>query len=334
MSNRAPAGAGFTVGGGAIGTFALIVVAELLFGAAVGWLFLRMRHRARDPQVEITLSLLTPYLAFWIPHHFGGSGVIATVACGLYMSWNGPLLISSATRLQGIFFWDLVIYLIEGLLFLLTGFQMRLLYEWGREGATLYFPHGMYYADRALWWEWAPPDLGWNQPHSRHYPAYAETVGRLMACLSAGRHVPEVGVLFPQTTVWADTQGTRRWGEAALRADETYVALFGMHSVPSGWELERADRPTGVVAMSDELAAGVVDAATARGIEVPGDLSVVGFDDTPTATSTAPPLTTIHQPLAARGETAARLLLEGAPARFVEFPTELVVRCSTTRAPA
>jgi DNA-binding LacI/PurR family transcriptional regulator len=94
--------------------------------------------------------------------------------------------------------------------------------------------------------------------------------------------------------------------------------------------LERADRPTGVVAMSDELAAGVVDAATARGIGVPRDLSVVGFDDTPTATSTAPPLTTIHQPLTARGEAAARLLLEGAPARFVEFPTELVVRCSTT----
>jgi CPA1 family monovalent cation:H+ antiporter len=45
------------------------------------------------------------------------------------MSWNGPLLISAATRLQGIFFWDLVIYLIEGLLFLLTGFQMRSLYE-------------------------------------------------------------------------------------------------------------------------------------------------------------------------------------------------------------
>ena len=55
--------------------------------------------------------------------------MIATVACGLYMSWNGPLLISSATRLQGIFFWDLVIYLIEGLLFLLTGFQMRSLFE-------------------------------------------------------------------------------------------------------------------------------------------------------------------------------------------------------------
>jgi monovalent cation/hydrogen antiporter len=113
----------------ATGEFAAIVASEVLFGVAVGWLSLRMRHRARDPQIEITLSLITPYISFWLPEHFGGSGVIATVACGLYMSWNGPLLISAATRLQGIFFWDLVIYLIEGMLFLLTGFQMRLLYE-------------------------------------------------------------------------------------------------------------------------------------------------------------------------------------------------------------
>ena len=113
----------------AAATFGAIVAGEILFGAAVGWLSLRARHRARDPQIEITLSLITPYVAYWIPQHFGGSGVISTVACGLYMSWNGPLLISSATRLQGIFFWDLVIYLIEGLLFLLTGFQMRSLWE-------------------------------------------------------------------------------------------------------------------------------------------------------------------------------------------------------------
>jgi CPA1 family monovalent cation:H+ antiporter len=113
----------------ATGIFALIVVCEILFGLAIGWLSLRARHRTRDPQIEITLSLLTPYLAFWIPEHLGGSGVIATVACGLYMSWNGPLLISAATRLQGIFFWDLVIFLVEGMLFLLTGFQMRQVFE-------------------------------------------------------------------------------------------------------------------------------------------------------------------------------------------------------------
>src|SRR5271163_5100377 len=117
----------------AIGEFSAIVAGETLFGIAVGWLSLRARHWARDPQIEITLSLLTPFVAYWLPQHFGGSGVIATVACGLYVSWNGPLLISAATRLQGIFFWGFVIYLIEGLLFLLTGFQMRLLFEKSKE---------------------------------------------------------------------------------------------------------------------------------------------------------------------------------------------------------
>lgn len=113
----------------AAGTFVAILACELAFGVLIGWLSLRLRHRARDPQVEITLSLLTPYVAYLIPQHLGGSGVIATVACGLYISWNGPLLISAATRLQGIFFWDLIIYLVEGLLFLMTGFQMRALIE-------------------------------------------------------------------------------------------------------------------------------------------------------------------------------------------------------------
>jgi CPA1 family monovalent cation:H+ antiporter len=64
-----------------------------------------------------------------VPAHLGGSGVLATVACGLYVSWTGPRLIPFATRLQGIFFWDLIVYLIEGLVFLVTGLQARTLLE-------------------------------------------------------------------------------------------------------------------------------------------------------------------------------------------------------------
>src|SRR5262249_43280030 len=64
-----------------------------------------------------------------VPEHLGGSGVLATVATGLYVSWNGPLLISSETRLQGVFFWDLIVYLIEGFVFLLTGLQARTVFE-------------------------------------------------------------------------------------------------------------------------------------------------------------------------------------------------------------
>jgi Na+/H+ antiporter len=115
--------------GRAAGTFAAIVVGEIAFGIAVGWLSLRLRRWAKEPRVEITLSLLTPYLAYGVPEHLGGSGVLATVAAGLYVSWQGPLLIPAATRLQGIFFWDLFIYLIEGFVFLLTGLQARTLIE-------------------------------------------------------------------------------------------------------------------------------------------------------------------------------------------------------------
>src|SRR4249919_1677750 len=108
-------------------TFAAIVVGEILWGIVVGWLMLRLRRFVGDPRIEITLSLLTPYIAYWPPEWLGGSGVLATVVTGLYISWNGLRLISAATRLQGIFFWDLLIYLLEGLVFLVTGLQAHAL---------------------------------------------------------------------------------------------------------------------------------------------------------------------------------------------------------------
>jgi CPA1 family monovalent cation:H+ antiporter len=115
--------------GQAAGTFILIVAGEVAYGIGIGWLSLRLRRWADDPRVEITLSLMTPYAAFLLPAELGGSGVLATVAAGLFVSWNGPLLIPAATRLQGIFFWDLVVYLLEGLVFLVTGLQIRVLLD-------------------------------------------------------------------------------------------------------------------------------------------------------------------------------------------------------------
>jgi monovalent cation/hydrogen antiporter len=111
----------------AVGTFVVIVSGEILWGIGVGWVTLRIRHWVNEPRIEITLAVLTPFLSYWPPDHLGGSGVLATVTTGLYVSWAGPGLISAATRLQGIFFWDLFIYLIEGLVFLVTGLQARML---------------------------------------------------------------------------------------------------------------------------------------------------------------------------------------------------------------
>jgi DNA-binding LacI/PurR family transcriptional regulator len=99
--------------------------------------------------------------------------------------------------------------------------------------------------------------------------------------------------------------------------------------------LDRADRPSAVLAMSDELAIGVLLAARERGIHVPGSLSIVGFDDAPSAIHSAPPLTTVHQPLVEKGRAAARLLLDlDEGDERVELPVELKVRASTAPAPA
>ena len=113
--------------GQAVGMFVIIVVGEVLWGIGVGWVMLRLRRWVADPRIEITLSVLTPFLAYWPPEHLGGSGVLATVTTGLYAGWMAPQLMGAATRLQGLLFWDFLIYVIEGLVFLITGLQARTL---------------------------------------------------------------------------------------------------------------------------------------------------------------------------------------------------------------
>jgi LacI family transcriptional regulator len=95
-----------------------------------------------------------------------------------------------------------------------------------------------------------------------------------------------------------------------------------------------AGRPTAIFAGSDQQALGVYEAARQRGLRVPQDLSVVGFDDLPVTRWVSPPLTTIRQPLAEMGRTAAHMLgdlIDGVPlrSRRVELSTELIVREST-----
>jgi LacI family transcriptional regulator len=92
--------------------------------------------------------------------------------------------------------------------------------------------------------------------------------------------------------------------------------------------------PTAVFAGSDETALGVIEAARIRGLRIPDDLSVVGFDDTPVARLAAPPLTTVRQPLREMGAVAVRTALrlaagEPVDSHHVELATELVVRQST-----
>jgi DNA-binding LacI/PurR family transcriptional regulator len=94
--------------------------------------------------------------------------------------------------------------------------------------------------------------------------------------------------------------------------------------------LERDPEVTAVLAMTDELALGAMEELRARGIDVPGRVSVTGFDDVPEAAVSAPSLTTVRQPLRRKGEEAGRLLIHPpAEPREVLLPVDLVVRHST-----
>jgi LacI family transcriptional regulator len=99
--------------------------------------------------------------------------------------------------------------------------------------------------------------------------------------------------------------------------------------------LELSEPPTAIFAGSDQQAFGVYEAARQRGLRIPEDLSVVGFDELPVARWASPPLTTVRQPLAEMGNHAAQMLgelIEERPlwSNRVELSTELIVRESTT----
>jgi monovalent cation/hydrogen antiporter len=113
----------------AAGLFVVVAVAGIAWGLAVGWGTLRLRRAMGDPQIEMTIALLAPYLAFWPLQVLGGSGVLAAVTAGLYVSAKGAGTIAPATRLQGYFFWRLVVYITEGAIFVITGLQARPIVE-------------------------------------------------------------------------------------------------------------------------------------------------------------------------------------------------------------
>jgi len=101
--------------------------------------------------------------------------------------------------------------------------------------------------------------------------------------------------------------------------------------------LRTTDPPTAILAMSDVLALGALAGAAEAGVSVPGELSIVGFDDSPAASHATPPLTTVAQPQEEKGRLAARWLMDeiehratpSAPYKRAILPTELVVREST-----
>src|ERR671935_588037 len=121
---------GVAVGGsfslaGTGGRFVAAAAGGVGIGLAVGWLIAHIRRRVADPQVSITISLLSGYAAFIPADALGASGVLAAVTTGIYMGVRGPSFIPARTRLQGVYVWEILDFLLNAALFALVGLQLR-----------------------------------------------------------------------------------------------------------------------------------------------------------------------------------------------------------------
>jgi CPA1 family monovalent cation:H+ antiporter len=94
-------------------------------GLVVGYLVAHLRRRLDNPPVEVTISLATGYVAFIPADAIEASGVIAAVTAGIFLGWRTPELTSVQVRLTGQAFWEIVVFVINAILFALVGLQMR-----------------------------------------------------------------------------------------------------------------------------------------------------------------------------------------------------------------
>ena len=108
----------------ASGLLALSAVGGLVVGLAVAAVVAQVRRRLDEPLVENALSLATPFLAYLPAEQLHSSGVLAVVVCGLVLGHASPTLLSSRSRLQTGPVWRVVVFLLEGGVFLLIGLQI------------------------------------------------------------------------------------------------------------------------------------------------------------------------------------------------------------------
>jgi CPA1 family monovalent cation:H+ antiporter len=104
--------------------FVLSGVGGLAIGLAAGWIIRQVRSRIDDPPIEITISILSGYAAYLPAEQLGFSGVIAAVTVGVYMGWYTPELTTAIMRIQGVSVWEILIFLLNAVLFLLVGLQL------------------------------------------------------------------------------------------------------------------------------------------------------------------------------------------------------------------
>src|SRR5256885_3157625 len=105
--------------------FLYVGAGGIVVGLAIGWLLGELRRHIHDPEVENTISLLTGYAAYLPAEHLGVSGILAVVATGLYLGRGGPRIVAGGTRVQNRGMWGVVVFALEGVIFLITRPALR-----------------------------------------------------------------------------------------------------------------------------------------------------------------------------------------------------------------
>jgi CPA1 family monovalent cation:H+ antiporter len=104
--------------------FLLVAAGGIAVGLATGWLATQVQKRLDDPPVQTVFSLLTPYVAYFSGEKLHVSGILAVVIAGIYYGWRAPRVLSGRMRLQAVPVWQMVVFILNGILFMLIGLQL------------------------------------------------------------------------------------------------------------------------------------------------------------------------------------------------------------------
>jgi Na+/H+ antiporter len=106
--------------------FLYVVAGGICVGVATGWLATQVQRRLDDPPVQTMFSLLTPYIAYFAGERLHVSGILAVVIAGMVYGWHAPRILRGRMRLQALPVWETVVFILNGVLFMLIGLELPL----------------------------------------------------------------------------------------------------------------------------------------------------------------------------------------------------------------
>lgn len=113
------------------GEFVYVTFGGIVIGLLFGWLVMQLQRRLgqEDPKISLTLSLITPFASYLAAQPIQVSGILAVVTTGLYLGWKSPEYSAPGFRLQSLAVWELIVYLLNGIVFVLIGLQLPIILQ-------------------------------------------------------------------------------------------------------------------------------------------------------------------------------------------------------------